>query len=184
MGDVADIAALALLPPVGPLGEEDSLMNRIQLPFRDDAPGQVKAPQDLGQVLRQAGEGRLLPDLIDAVVPLGDAPRDGGKGIAVAPQGDGGAQHVLKALPLQKGGDGLGHGFLTALHMAVIRADLITGAAQVVMEGILDAVPDLALAAAGAGQKNGRRSSLRSLYAFRMVVGHLRGKSGRMPDRG
>ena len=101
--------------------------------------GLLKPSQNLPQILRQSLPALPLQFLRDAVEALGDGTGDAGKGIAIAAQGRGGANHVLKAVALQKGGDGFRDGFLTAFHMTVARADLVTGAAQIVMEIGLDA---------------------------------------------
>ena len=100
--------------------------------------GLLKPSQNLPQILRQSLPALLFQFLRDAVEPLGDGAGDAGKGIAVAAQRNGGADHIFKTLSLQKRGDGFRDGFLTAFHVAVGRTDFVTGAAQVVMEIFLD----------------------------------------------
>ena len=66
----------------------------------------LKPPQNLPQILRQTLPALLFQFLRDAVEALGDGTGDAGKGIAVAAQGNGGANHIFKTLSLQKRGDG------------------------------------------------------------------------------
>lgn len=113
----------------------------------------LKPSQNLPQILRQTLPTLLFQFLRDAVETLGHGTGDAGKGIAVAAQRDGGADHIFKAAPFQKGGNGFRDGFLTAFHMVVGGADFVAGTAQIVMEIGFDVGLDFRFRAAGAGQK-------------------------------
>ena len=66
--------------------------------------------------------------------------------------------------------------------MAVGRADLVAGAAQVVVKIGFNVGLDLRLCAAGAGQVNGAGSGFRALDALGVIVGDFCGQSGHVPD--
>ena len=106
----------------------------------------LKPPQNFAQILRQSLPALLFQFLRDAVEAFGDGTGDAGKGIAVAAQGNGGANNIFKTLSLQKRGDGFRDGFLTALHMAIGGADFVAGATQIVVKPLLDVVLDFCLA--------------------------------------
>ena len=73
----------------------------------------------------QIGKGLFLDPIGNAVCRLGNAAGDGGQGVAVAAQGDGVADGVLKAPAFQEGDDGLGDGLLAGLVELVARPNLV-----------------------------------------------------------
>ena len=79
----------------------------------------LKPPQNFAQILRQSLPALLFQFLRDAVEALGNGTGDCRQRVAVAAQGNGGADYIFKALPFQKGGNGFRDGFLTAFHMVV-----------------------------------------------------------------
>lgn len=91
------------------------------VPHRDLRAARVEPMEDLPHVLREALLARPLQRGRNAVEGLCDGACDAGQGIAVAAEGDCGADDVLKIRPLEEGGDGLRDRALAALHVAVGR---------------------------------------------------------------
>jgi len=107
----------------------------------------------------------------DAVEGLGNAAGDGGKGVAVAAEGDGIADGILKGDGFEKGGHGLRHGGLAGFVEAVVGADLIEGEIDGVIVP-LDVCADLFAAVAGARQIDGGGGRLGAFDALGVVVGN------------
>ena len=98
----------------------------------------LKSLHNFSQIFRQTVHAFFFQILRDTIEPLGYAPCDGGKSVAVAAQRDGGADHILEVCPFGKSGNGFGDSLLTTLHMMVGGADLITGAAQIILKRVLN----------------------------------------------
>ena len=112
---------------------------------------QIKGQNILRQTHQCSGDQILR----HSIKGLCDAAGDAGDGVAVATQRNSSSQSVLVVRALQKCRDGFRYGFLTALYMMVGRADVVAAAVQVVMEGLLNMLPDLLLAVTGTRQKDG-----------------------------
>ena len=92
----------------------------------------LKPLHDPPQIIRQPFQTLRSQSVRHAVKPFRDTAGDGGQRVTVTAQRYSGSDDVLKILSLQKGGDGLGDGFLTTFHMAVDGPNLIAGTVQVV----------------------------------------------------
>ena len=82
----------------------------------------------------------------------------------------------------QSSGNGLGDSFLTALHMVVGGAVLITGAAQIILKGALNVSLNVRLAIPRPSKIDCRCRSLSALDSLGMVVSDLGGQLGSVED--
>lgn len=98
------------------------------------------------QGLVQIGICLLLDPGGNPISRLGNAAGDGGQGIAVAAQGDGIADRVLKIPAFQECDDGLGHRLLAGHVETIARTDRIQGPGQVVAVFPFDVGLDVLLA--------------------------------------
>ena len=142
----------------------------------------LKPLQNLPQILRQSLAALLFQFLRDTVEPLSNGTGDCRQRVAVATEGNGSADHILKAVAFQKGGDGFRDGFLTAFHMVVGGADFVAGTAQIVMEIGFDVGLDFRFRAAGTGKIDGTGVGFRALDALGVIVGNFRRQPGHVPD--
>lgn len=126
------------------------------------------------QILRFAGEpelaDRLFADVLrNAVERFRNAAGDRGERVAVAADGNGGTDRVLKGSRFEKRFDRLRNCALTGLVELVGRTDLVNGEIERVVV-LLDKGADLPLAVPGTRQEDRARRRFRALDAFRMVV--------------
>ena len=129
--------------------------------------------QNIKKFLRQIPAALLFQIIRHTVKSFRDGTCNAGQCIAVTAKGNGGADHIFKGFAFQKGGDGLGDGFLTGLYMIVGWTNFVAGAAKIIMEIFFDICLDFLLGVAGSGKENSGGGGFRTLNALGVVMGYF-----------